>query len=152
MAVVEDALRPSAPDELTSKFWTLCDRVDAADTAESSVPNLEPFLLELLAFIKAHPDHRQLFRRQFESLVDGSSSKSRWIVLFCMRELRWPEIQEAANRRFVNAGGERAPRLMNWISDINWAYADEPCDKADFFRYCWEKEHPGRLWPCAPRN
>ena len=135
--------------ELEQEFWRLCQVVDEADTPESSVPDLEPHLLAILNLAKENLDQRGLLVRCFVSLVDGSRVLSNWIVLFCMRELRWPEVRDAANLRFERAGGVRAPRLMNWISHINWVYDDAPWEDADFFQYFWQQEHPGEAWPCA---
>lgn len=134
--------------EIEHEFWVLCAQADAADTVDSSVPDLEPHLLRILEFANAHLADRGTLVSCFTQLVDGTRSLSDWIVLFCMRELRWPEIQLAANLRFERAGGVRAPRLMSWISRINWAYDDSPWDSADFFWYFWSKEHPGEPWPC----
>lgn len=101
------------------------------------------------SFIKANPSQRDMLARCFVSLVDGSrSGDTSWIVRFCMRDLRWPEVREAANRRFSLARGAEVPRLMNWLSDINWVYDDAPWEDADFFQYFWNKEHPGEPWPC----
>lgn len=139
--------------EIECEFWTLCAEADAADTIESSVPDLEPYLLRILEFVKANVGDRDTLVHCFTQLVDGTRPLSEWIVLFCMRELQWSEIQEAANLRFEKAGGKRAPRLMNWISDINWAYDNSPWESADFFWYFWSKEHPGEPWPCqAPER
>ena len=135
--------------ELEQEFWRLCRVVDEADTPESSVPDLEPHLLAILNLAKENLDRRALLVRCFVSLVDGSRVLSNWIVLFCMRELRWIEVRDAANLRFERAGGVRAPRLMNWISHINWAYDDAAWEDADFFQYFWQQEHPGEAWPCA---
>lgn len=136
--------------EIEREFWRLCQIVDAADTVESSVPDLEGHLLDILSFVKANLDQREVLVRCFCALVDGSRSYTRWIVLFCMRELRWSEVCEAANQRFQLAGGVKAPRLMGWISDINWVYDDAPWESADYFLYFWQKEHPGEPWPCEP--
>jgi hypothetical protein len=133
--------------DVEREFWKLCQFADAADTVDRGGPDVEPFLIDILEFAKAHLDQRDTLVRCFSGLVDGSRNYSQWIVLFCMRELRWPEVQEAANRRFELAGGERAPRLMNWISDVNWVYDDSPWEDAVFFRYFWDKEHPGERWP-----
>ena len=134
--------------DIEQVFWQLCRVADEADTLDASVPDLEPHLLAILHLVKRHPGHRDLFVRCFVSLVDGSRSCTNWIPLFCMRELRWPEVRDAANLRLELAGGARAPRLMNWISHINWAYDDAPWEDAAFFRYFWEREFPGEPWPC----
>jgi hypothetical protein len=135
--------------ELEQEFWRLCQVVDEADTPESGVPDLEPGLLAILNLAKGSADRRELLARCFVSLVDGSRVMSEWIVLFCMRELRWTEVCDAANARFERAGGVRAPRLMNWVSRINWAFDDAPWEHSGFFLYFWQKEHPGEPWPCA---
>jgi hypothetical protein len=135
--------------EFEQEFWRLCQVVDEADTPESSVPDLEPHLLAILNVAKENLDRRELLVRCFVALVDGSRVLSNWIVLFCMRDLRWPEVRDAANLRFERAGGAQAPRLMNWISHINWAYDDAPWEDGDFFLYFWQREHPGEPWPCA---
>ncbi|OAK60174.1 hypothetical protein A3K87_23920 [Variovorax paradoxus] len=136
--------------EIEREFWRLCQIVDSADTVEAGVPDLEPHLLDILNFVNANLDQREVFVRCFCALVDGSRTYTDWIVLFCMRELRWQEVRDAANLRFELAGGTNAPRLMNWISHINWAYDDAPWEDAAFFLYFWQKEHPGAPWPCRP--
>lgn len=135
--------------EIEREFLRLCEVVSSQDTPESGVPELEPNLLRLLDFVNANLGEREILVRCFVALVDGSQpNQTSWIVRFCMRELRWPEVREAANRRFSLARGAEVPRLMNWLSDINWVYDDAPWEDGDFFRYFWNKEHPGEPWPC----
>jgi hypothetical protein len=135
--------------ELEREFWRLCEIVNSADTVEAGVPDLEPLLLEILSLVTANPHQRDVLVMCFSALVDGSCTYTDWIVLFCMRDLRWPEVQATAKRRFELAGCP--PRLMNWISHINWAYDDSPWEDAVFFLYFWQKEHPGEPWPCQPQ-
>lgn len=141
------------PASLEAEFFTLCQIADELDSPEADVPDLEPALLKILELVKAHPEQRDLFARCFVRLVDGSVHVTDWIVLFCMRELRYPEVQDALNDRFHALGGPRgAPRMMSFVSDVNWVYDDTPWSHADFFRYHWEREHPTEPWPLAERN
>lgn len=69
--------------EIEHEFWILCAKADAEDTVESSVPDLEPYLLRILEFTKAHLADRGTLVSCFTQLVDGTRSLSDWIVLFC---------------------------------------------------------------------
>lgn len=135
--------------QVEARFWELCERIDREDTVESSVPDLEPSLLELLTFIKSEPQHEKLFIRCFCQIGTGQRISTSWIILFCMRELRYAEVQNAVNADFEQRGGpSKVPRLMNYVSDINWVFDDSPWEDALFFKYYWQKEHPHEPWPC----
>jgi hypothetical protein len=54
-------------------------------------------------------------------------------------------VRQALNDHFDALG--RPPRLMNYVSDLNWVYVNEPWEDALWFRYFWEKEHQGEPWP-----
>lgn len=139
-------------DEIERKFWSLCEEVNHLDSLEvdADVPDLEPSLLAILNYVKNNSQYKQLFINCFVKIANGEVKSSEWILLFCMRELRYPEVQQAANLRFGQAGGRYgAPRLMNWLSNINHVYEDTLWEDADFFEYYWNKEHPNEPWPCA---
>ena len=138
-----------------SEFWRLCDIVNQADTIEAGAPDLEPHLLEILCFVKKHPQHKELFVRCFIELATGPRNWTEWIILFCMRELRYVEVQRAINEKFQMLGGPntgRGANLMNFVSHVNWVYDDAPWEDAVFFKYYWEKEHPNEPWPITDGN
>jgi hypothetical protein len=135
------------------RFWELCSTIDREDTIESSVPDLEPSLLELLTFIKSEPEHENLFIKCFCQVGTGQKRFSDWIILFCMRELRYAEVQQAVNEDFIKRGGPSgAARRMNFVSDINWVFDDSPWDHALFFKFFWQREHPHEPWPCESQT
>lgn len=139
-------------EQAESRFWELCEKIDEEDTVESSVPDLEPSLLQLLDFIKSQPSHTGMFTRCFRQLGTGQKTYSSWIILFCMRDLRYPEVQLAVNENFARLGGaSKAARWMNFVSAINWVYDDSPWEDALFFNYYWQREHPNEPWPCAKK-
>ncbi len=138
------------PAEIEREFWRLCAVVDDLDRSHTcDVPGLEPHLLAILSFVKAHPEHEAVFVDLFCQIGARKDHLSPWILHFCMRELRYPQVQDAVNEHFGKLGGVNgAPRLMNFVSDVNWVYSDAPWEDAMFFEYYWNKEHPGEDWPC----
>ena len=133
-------------EQAESRFWELCEKIDKEDTIESSVPDLEPSLSQLLDFIKSQPCHTEMFSRCFRQLGIGQKTYTSWIILFCMRDLRYPEVQFAVNENFARLGGpSKAPRWMNFVSAINWVYDESPWEDALFFKYYWQREHPNNL-------
>ena len=139
--------------QVEARFWELCERINREDTVESSVPDLEPSLLELLTFIQSEPQHEKLFIQSFCQMGTGQKVFTDWIILFCMRELRYPEVQYAVNENFNKRGGpSKAPRLMNFVSDINCVFDDSPWEDALFFKYYWQKEHPDEPWQCEKQT
>jgi hypothetical protein len=103
-----------------------------------------------LDFVKRHQEHQMVFVDSFCKLVNGEKSCSDWIILFCMRELRYVEVLNTLNHHFDLLGGTNTgagARLMNFVSDVNWVYDGAPWEHAVFFKYYWEKEHPDEPWP-----
>ncbi|WP_155250573.1 hypothetical protein [Pseudomonas asplenii] len=119
------------------------------DNTIADVTALEPELFKLLHLVKNNEEHTELFKNLFIE-VGTTVKHSAWVIIYCMRDLKWPEVQAAVNDWFTEQGGrDRAPRLMGYISDLNRAYADTSWKDADFFFYHWNREHPGETWPCA---
>ncbi|BBP82703.1 hypothetical protein PHLH8_23450 [Pseudomonas sp. Pc102] len=136
-------------EEAQALFWRYADSVTALYENDADVPELEPDLLKLLQLVKEHVEHTVLFKQLFIELGTSTTHCS-WVLLYCMRDLRWVEVKDAINGWFHAQGGRNSvPRRMNYVSDVNWVYHDSPWGKADFFLYYWEREHPGEPWPCA---
>lgn len=139
-----------SPHAAEARFWSYAKAITKLDDGGADTPALEPELLQLLQFIKAEPTHQDLFKRLFIASATDKEHKSEWIVLYCMRDLRYPEVRDAINEWFESKGGTQgAPRLMNFVSDVNHAYEDSPWEHADFFKYHWVREHPGEPRPCT---
>ncbi|BCD88140.1 hypothetical protein PSm6_45470 [Pseudomonas solani] len=135
--------------EAQALFWRYADSVTALYENDADIPELEPDLLKLLQLVKGHVEHTVLFKQLFIE-IGTSTTHCSWVLLYCMRDLRWVEVKDAINDWFQAQGGRYSvPRLMNYVSDVNWVYHDSPWDSADFFLYHWEREHPGEPWPCV---
>jgi len=138
-----------SPQEAEVTFWRHANAVTELDDGGADTPDLEPELLQLLQFVKAEREHQDLFKRLFITAATGEVQISSWIVLYCMRDLQYVEVQTAINNWFESKGGTRgAPRLMRFVSDVNWVYDHSLWEHADFFKYHWKREHPGEPWPC----
>lgn len=136
-----------------TKFWDLCERAHRFDEENLDLPQLEPYLQDVLNFVKENQASEKLFKKWFVEMAEEKRRFSNWILLYCMRELRYPEVQYAVNKRFNDLGGPTSvPRLMNYVSAVNWGYDDAPWEDAIFFRYFWQREHPGEPWPCEKRT
>lgn len=139
--------------EVEAQFWRLCDAATQFDEESLALSQLEPYLRPILEFVKSNSEHERLFKKSFIELATGTKRHTYWILLYCMRELRYPEVQAAVNAWSDSLGGAAgAPRLMNYVSDVNWVFDSAPWEHADFFKYHWEREHPGEPWPCEPKQ
>ncbi|TVV45495.1 hypothetical protein [Thalassolituus sp. C2-1] len=140
--------------EIKEQFWALCDRVQIEDDKDYGItPEFGELLFEILDFVMSNPESEEIFKECFVELGLHPERYTEWILLYCMRDLRYPEVQMAINKNFDDLGGVNgAPRLMNFVSHVNWAYDNTPWEDADFFKYHWEKEHPGEPWPLEPKN
>ena len=134
-------------------FWKMCEEATNFeaknfDSANADVRLVEPYLLRILNFVKENPQYEELFKQCFIQMGTGKKRYVDLILLYCMRELQYPEVQKAVNEHFRNLGGpSKAPRLMNYVSDVNIVYEKAPWEDAIFFQYHWEREYPEEPWP-----
>jgi len=103
---------------------------DAAKVKVASVEcslDAEPEMARFLHAVKAHPEHRALVAQWFiDDFINQPQPLE--LLMFCMHDLRWPEIQEA-----VKAGLDEDIRQHNGIPVCNaWN------DILDVYRNRWE--------------
>jgi hypothetical protein len=88
-----------------NKFKKLCDRIKIRAEETFGYNEIEDLLLQALDFIKNHKSEKDQFANfftdkilQFENnnLVYGNCYHLVQVIQFCMRELQWVEIKEAA--------------------------------------------------------
>ncbi len=75
------------------QFWSLCD--DARQLAETTLNSRErePTFLAVLNFVKEHPENRAAFAYCFIHLFHWPELGPWNLIEYCMRELRWKEVQ-----------------------------------------------------------
>lgn len=99
------------------KFWELVQIAKNAWYNTSGINEIECYLLDVLRFVKRFPDDRNEFIKCFITLLhDGRSSME--IIQFCMRELQWLEIKEAATEIQRNSNDIRMKDIMERIIEV----------------------------------
>ncbi|BBP61607.1 hypothetical protein [Pseudomonas sp. St316] len=115
-------------NDVIEEFDMLCDVAMAAFGEEQEI-SYEMSLLNILEFVKKHPDYKQDFVEKFKAiLVSGNSPFE--VVAFCMRELQWPEIKEFVIIKMNPSEDPRSEALRSTLT----AY-DELWPDADLYSY-----------------
>ena len=96
-----------------------------------STTDFERAFLDVLRFVKAHPDCREECESAFVNALAGGSQVPWELVQFCMRELRWPRVREEALRIADETTDIRVKAIMR---DIAAAYEEE-WEDADLYEY-----------------
>lgn len=90
---------------IINEFEKLCAQIKIREEKTFGYNEIEDLLLEALNFIKKHKDEKRQFAHFFidsilgsktNNLVYGGSHYLIQVIQFCMRELQWPEVKEAA--------------------------------------------------------
>jgi hypothetical protein len=113
-------------------FVQLCRTSAKVDSAQLDLRALEPHLLRVLEFLKAHPELRpQAARYLVDDGLDRPGAAAATLLEFCMRELRWPEVREALEKKIEQ---ERDPSRRLALRNLLEVYEPEWPD-ADLFEY-----------------
>jgi hypothetical protein len=93
--------------------------------------DMEPYLLDILDFIKAHPGRRDDFVSAFKKLLRGEIKSPHEVIEFCMRELQWPEILDEINSLLKI---RRDPRSIAVLEELARVYLPE-WEDSDMYAY-----------------
>jgi hypothetical protein len=88
-------------------FVALCRDVGAATRHRLTVEECAPEYQRVLDYIQIHPEEHSAIVQAFRDSVIGTSGPSPasiYLVRFCMRALKWPEIKAAAVIAFNDGG------------------------------------------------
>jgi len=128
--------------DLESRFWELCDEADRLEKMHGDCHAFERPMIDIIDLVEANPDRRELFVSCFSQLVLWQRAAPWALVPFCMRRLRFPEIQELVHRDAVASEGTAYyARHMNFWSDINHAFTDDVWEDAEMFPYYSHEKH-----------
>lgn len=83
--------------------------------------DMESDFQRFLQLIQSAPSHREHFATMFVDMLSGRRGSPEWLVAYCMRVLRWPEILQAADAEIR----KRSPSTMSTARDVLTAYGDE---------------------------
>ncbi len=94
----------------------------------------EPYYVEILDLIKAHPEYRAKFVKEFLSIL--SSGNAPWeLIQFCMRELQWEEIKneiKLEKQKEINRNHDW--RIISVLDHILEVY-EKDWDDAELYLY-----------------
>ncbi|GAB4393535.1 MAG: hypothetical protein Tsb005_12250 [Gammaproteobacteria bacterium] len=108
-------------------FEVLCAQINLRAKETYGYNQIEDLLLKMLNFIKAHDDYRDSFVVYFSEKISGEGENDLvygnynhliQIIQFCMREMQWPEIKEAAIRRKSASSDWRVIGTMDQILEV----------------------------------
>ena len=120
---------------LSADFFGLCEEVSSVFGRGCGLNIIEPYLLKILEFSKKHPEGRIELVKCFNRIIEDRSAGPLEIVIFCMRELRWPEVEKEAIDRLTSCDDLRVQSAMNNVL----AVYDEEWEDADFYEYYQQK-------------
>lgn len=111
-------------NDVIKEFDELCDMAMAAFGEELDI-TYEMSLLNILEFVKKHPDCKDDFISRFKLILMSGSSPFE-VVAFCMRELQWPEIKEFVISNMNPSEDPRSEALRSTLTayDERWPDAD----------------------------
>ena len=116
---------------IAAQFWSKCAAIKHRWVTTYGTNELEDLLLDLLEFVKNHPEERDNLVEGFLQLVDQRDKGPFEILVFCMRELRWTAVRD---RVAAKIRGSDDPRVGNALGKVLAVYEDEWPD-ADLYDY-----------------
>ena len=115
-----------------NQFKKLCQKAKIIwDKNTFGVSELEPYLLDILFIVKNNIDCRKDFSDEFVKILTNYRYGPLEIVIFCMRELQWKEVKEAALNIQLEA---EDPRVKISMQDVLNVY-QTVWEDADLYEY-----------------
>lgn len=127
-------------------FKDLCAQIKLREQKTYGYNEIEDLLEKALNFIKTHKENRQQFVDFFSSkiladgdqgLVYGNEHSLVQTIQFCMRELQWPEIEEASIKNKSSSSDWRVKGTMDNILEV---YEEEWPDDELYTYYMGKKK------------
>jgi hypothetical protein len=110
-------------DLIISVFWQKCVALQKRWEVALQPSEFEELLVDLLVYIKSNTDQKDCFIAAFSDLVYDRKKGPLEILIFCMRELQWPEIKAEVLYRIQNSDDLRVKDSLMDILDVyeeNW--------------------------------
>ncbi|NWB95779.1 hypothetical protein HX882_07765 [Pseudomonas gingeri] len=110
------------------KFGAFCDLAEVAFWRQSEKP-YELALIDILNFVKRHPECREQFVEGFKSILSSNDSPFE-VVAFCMRELQWKEFKDFSTSIMTASADPRDQALRSLLTAYDDVWPD-----ADLYEY-----------------
>jgi hypothetical protein len=118
-------------NEILDKFYALCLEAKSACEQMGSASQFEPYLKDVLLYVKANPSLNPEFIEAFLQMLQSSRIGPWELVAFCMHDLHWSEIESAAREQLLREDDHRVKAIMLNVID---AFSDKWGD-ADIYQY-----------------
>lgn len=93
-------------------------------------------MVDIIGLVESHSGHRDLFGRCFSQIVLWQRPAPCSLAAFCMRRLRFPEIEELVHRDAEDhVGTAYYASHMDYWSAIMHAYHDAVWEEADMWAF-----------------
>ena len=79
-------------------FWKLCNKASLAWEESPDTKAYEASLMDILTHVKSFPEFEDEFIKCFVEIVNTPKLAVHEIVIYCMRELKWKSVYDAAYR------------------------------------------------------
>jgi hypothetical protein len=109
-------------DKVIEVSWEKCAAIQRRWEVTLQPREFEDALLDLLVYVKSYQDRRDDFVTAFSEIVASHREGPLEILVFCMRELQWPEIRSFAISKIE---GSTDPRVRDVLADLLDVYEAE---------------------------
>lgn len=111
------------------EFWRLVEESRRFDHDFLDAPAQEQYLRSVLRFVQEHPSERAVFVRHFIDLALQRRDASSYLVPYCMRTLRYPEVLQVVEQAISN-GQEAFEPQRRWpqLFDVREAFQEHWSD------------------------
>jgi len=111
----------STSDILAAAEQLLAEILIKYSDSPLNASDMEDDLQRFLQVVQESPEERSGFAAMFIDMLSGRSRSPEWLVAYCMRALRWPEVRAAAETEIQ----KKLPLTLSDARDVLTAYEDE---------------------------
>ena len=129
-------MEANAMSYLITQLKTLCQETQDKWEITYGVNEIEDCLLKILILIKQNSKHRSEFSDYFIERIQRKEKFPLEIIIFCMRELQWVEIEEAVTNEMYKASD---PRIISAMKQILEVY-EVDWEDGDMYEYYSKKD------------
>ena len=106
---------------LTAAEQLLSEMLEKYANSPLRASDMEDDLQQFLHLVQRSATERAAFVAMFNEMVTGQRRSPEWLVAYCMRVLRWPEVRAVAEAETQRA----QPSTLSEAWDVVSAYGDD---------------------------
>lgn len=111
-----------SPNAAISKFERLVqDLFEQFPVSPLVARTMETGLASVLELVRENPAERSEFAQRFIEMLEDKRPSPEWLIAYCMRTLRWPEVKLAAERVIASSD----PHALSLAAEVLDTYAED---------------------------